>query len=287
MPSFSSDPAIDAAYRPSAALAPGVFDAHLQLYRERSAAAYRDLPHERDICYDAASGQCLDIFPAAGARPQPTFVFIHGGYWRALGKEDSVFMAGALTRRGISVVSIDYTLAPAATLEEIVRQARASIAWLHTHGAAHGIDPDRLFVGGHSAGGHLAASLIATGWRESMGLPEDVVKGAMFASGLFDLAPIARSFVNEWLGLDAERVRALSPIRHLPARAGELVIAWGGAETSGFKDQSNGFVAACDTAGFLHRALEVPERHHFDLVLDWCFDDSTMTEACAAMVLAR
>jgi arylformamidase len=287
MTTFTSDPAIDAAYRPSAVLQPGVFEAHMDLYRDRSAETYRTLPHERDVCYDAASGQCLDIFPAPGPGLKPAFIFIHGGYWRMLSKNESVFMAETLTRRGISVVAVDYTLAPAATLEEIIRQVRASVAWLYRNGAAHGIDRERLYVGGSSAGGHLTGALVSGGWREAMGLPEDVIKGAMPVSGLFDLAPIAKSFVNAWMGFDDARVRATSPIHHLPPRGCRLVLAWGENETSGFKDQSSLYAAAWKAAGFEAQAIEIAGRHHFDIILDWCDDESTMTQACAAMVLSR
>ena len=283
--SFASDPAIDAAYAPRRTLPPGVFEAHMDLYRDRSAEAYRALPNHRDLCYDPASGQCLDIFPAPGQGLKPVFVFIHGGYWRMLSRNDSVFMAPVLTRRGISVVAPDYALAPGVTLEEIVRQMRASIAWLYRNGPTWGIDPDRIFVGGSSAGGHLAAALVAAGWRETMSLPENLVKGAMPVSGLFDLAPIAKSFVNEWMGLDAARARALSPIFHLPRVAGKQVVAWGAEETSGFKDQARDYLRACRGAGLDVQPLEIAGRHHFDVILDWCDDGSTMTEACAELIL--
>ena len=281
---FSSDPDVDKAYAPSRALPDSVFLAHLDLYRDRSTAVYAELPHRRDLCYDAASGQCLDIFPAPGPGLKPAFVFIHGGYWRMLSKNESVYMAPAFTGLGIALVAPDYALAPAAQLEEIVRQVRAALAWLHRHGAEHGIDPARLYVGGHSAGGHLTAALVASGWREAFGLPDDVIKGAMPVSGVFDLEPISRSFVNEWMGLDRARVEALSPIRHLPVSPCKMVVAWGGDETSGFHDQSRAWLAAWRAAGFPAAELLVPGRHHFDIVLDWCDPDSTMTRACVAMI---
>ncbi len=282
---FSSDPAIDAAYRPSAALAPGVFEANMVRYAERSAEAYRTLPHERDLCYDPQSGQCLDLFPAPGPGLKPVFVFIHGGYWRMLSKNESTFMACALTRRGISVVAVDYTLAPAVKLGEIVRQARTAIAWLHQNGSVHGIDPARIFVSGSSAGGHLAVALVAGGWREAMGLPEDVIKGAMPVSGLFDLVPLSKSFVNAWMDFGAQEIRELSPIHHLPPRPCKLVLTWGENETSGFKGQSREYIAAWRGAGFGADAIEIAGRNHFDIILDWCDDGSRMTELCAAMVL--
>lgn len=283
--SFTSDPEVDKAYAPSRALAAGVFQANLDLYRDRSLEVYAAFPHQRDLCYDAASGQCLDIVPAPGPGLKPAFVFIHGGYWRMLSKNESVYMAPTLTARGITLVAPDYALAPAASLEEIVRQVRASIAWLHRHGAEHGIDAERLFIGGHSAGGQLTGALVAGGWREALGLPENVIKGAMPVSGVFDLEPITRSFVNEWMGLDRARAAALSPIHHLPPQPCKMVVAWGGDETRGFHDQSHAWLAAWRGAGFPAVELMVPGRHHFDIVLDWCDPDSAMTRALAAMVL--
>ena len=281
---FSSDPDVDKAYSPSRALPEGVFQAHMDLYRERSLEVYRTRPHERDIVYDDRSGQKLDIVPAPGPGLKPAFVFIHGGYWRLLSKDESVYMAPALNARGITLVAPDYSLAPATSLEEIVRQVRAAIAWLYRHGAEHGIDPGRLFVGGHSAGGHLTGAVIARGWREAAGLPEDVVKGAMPVSGLFDLEPITRSFVNEWMGLDAVRAAALSPVFHLPPRPCRMVVAWGGDETRGFHEQSRLWLDAWRGRGYAATELVVPGRHHFDIVLDWCDPESAMTKALAAMV---
>ena len=209
--SFTSDPEVDKAYSPSRSLPEGVFQAHLDLYRDRSLEVYRTCAHERDLRYDEVSGQRLDIVPAPGPGLKPAFVFIHGGYWRMLSKDESVYPAPALNARGITLVAPDYSLAPATSLEEIVRQVRTAIAWLHRHGAEHGIDPERLFVGGHSAGGHLTGAIVADGWRAAYGLPEDVVKGAMPVSGIFDLEPITRSFVNEWMGLDCGAGRGAEP----------------------------------------------------------------------------
>jgi acetyl esterase/lipase len=281
---FTSDPEVDKAYAPSRALPEGVFQAHLDLYRERSLEVYRTRPHERDIVYDAPSGQRLDIVPAPGPGLKPAFVFIHGGYWRILSKDDSVYMAPALHERGITLVAPDYALAPATSLEEIVRQVHAAIAWLYRNGAAHGIDPERLFVGGHSAGGHLTGAVVASGWREAAGLPEDVVKGAMAVSGIFDLEPLTRSFVNEWMGLDRARAEALSPVRFLPSRPCRMVVAWGGDETRGFHEQSRLWLDAWRGRRYPATELVVPNRHHFDIVLDWCDPSSAMTDALAAMV---
>ncbi len=282
---FTSDPAIDIAYGPSRSLPAGVFEAHMKLYRERSDEMAANLPREHGLVYDSASGETLDLYPAPGPGPKPVFVYIHGGYWRMLGKNDSAFMAKTFTGLGISVAVVDYTLAPKVTLEEIVRQVRSAIAWLWQNGAEHGIDPERIYVGGSSAGGHLTGAVVAGGWRGSFGLPENAIKGAMPVSGIFDLEPLTHSFVNEWMGLDLERAEALSPIRHLPPVPCKMVVAWGAAETRGFHEQAHAWLAAWRGAGFAAVEIEVPDRHHFDVVLDWYDADSAMTRACAAMIL--
>ena len=281
---FTSDPEVDTAYSPSRSLPEGVFPAHMDLYRDRSLEVYRTRPHVRDLIYDAASGQGLDIVPAPGPGLKPAFVFIHGGYWRMLSKNESVYPAPALNARGITLVAPDYSLAPATSLEEIVRQVRAAIAWLYRHGAEHGIDPERIFVGGHSAGGHLTGAVVADGWRTAAGLPENVIKGAMPVSGLFDLEPITRSFVNEWMGLDRARSDALSPLFHLPPAPCRMVVAWGGDETRGFHDQARLWLDAWRLKGYPATELLVPQRHHFDIVLDWCDPESALTRALAAMI---
>lgn len=278
--------AIDTAYNARQTVDEAVFQDAMAQYRNRTDAAAVARVPQRDLCYDTRSGQCLDIFNAPHAGLQPAFVFIHGGYWRMLGKGDSAFMAETLNRAGVAVVAVDYALAPAATLEEIVRQVQAALAWLYHHGPEHGIDPQQLFIGGSSAGGHLVGALIAGGWRDAMGLPENLVKGAMPVSGLFDLAPIRASFVNAWLGLDDTRARALSPIHHLPAQPCRLVVAWAEHDATGFHDQSRRYLEAWRGAGFEAQALEVAQRHHFDVVLDWCDDSSSMSRALLEMIRA-
>jgi arylformamidase len=277
---------IDTAYNARQTVDVAVFEAAMAQYRRDSDAAVAACAPQRDLCYDPGSGQCLDIYNAPQPGLRPAFVFIHGGYWRMLGKGDSAFMAETLTREGVTVVVVDYALAPATTLEEIVRQVRASLAWLYHHGREHGIDPEQIFVGGSSAGGHLAGAVIADGWRNAMGLPENLVKGAMLVSGLFDLAPIQASFVNAWLNLDAARARALSPIHFLPAQPCRLVVAWAEHDAPGFHDQSRRYLEAWRGAGFEAQALLVAQRNHFDILLDWRDRTSSMTRALLELIRA-
>ncbi|SFQ17446.1 arylformamidase [Actinomadura madurae] len=258
-----TDEELDVAYNVRRKAGPELFERHMARYREMSEQAVEGLPGHRGIVYDEASGERLDVW-GVGDEPRPVFVFLHGGYWMALSRDVSSFMARTLYEQGVATVVPDYTLAPAATLEEIVRQVRASIAWVHRHGREHGLDPRRIVVGGSSAGGHLTGMAMVGGWQAPLGLPEDVVKAAMPISGLFDIRPITRVYVNEHVRLDLKRAAALSPAL-LPARYRcPAVVVAAEHDGDGFLAQSRLFHPRWD-AGDL---MIVPGRDHFDVVLD-------------------
>ncbi|MVA99022.1 alpha/beta hydrolase fold domain-containing protein [Nitratireductor sp. CAU 1489] len=270
---------LDEDYNARATVSPERFEREMRRYRALSEPA-RVMPGAAlDVIYDTESGQALDIFGAAapGQRLRPVFLFIHGGYWRALSKADSAFMAPMLDRHGVATAVLDYRLAPAASLAEIVREVRAAVAFLWRRGANYGIDPQRIFVGGSSAGGHLTGAVLADGWQEHLALPQDVVKGALPISGLFHLAPIAGSFVQEWIQLSPEDVVALSPAEHVPRTGCPLVVAFASGEPDGFGRQSRAFDALWRAAGFRSTVMMVPDRNHFDVVLDLADDDSALS----------
>ena len=221
--------------------------------------------------------EIMDIFPAGDRAP--LFVFIHGGYWRLLSHKESAFMAETFTHAGIAFVAVNYGLAPATKLDEIVRQCRAAIAWLHGNAAGFGGDPGRIHIAGSSAGGHLVGMLLAGGWHGDFGVPEDVIAGACALSGLHELEPIRLSEVNEWLDLDDAAVARNSPIRHLPARGFPLIVSYGCRETSEFKRQTDAYAEAWRAKGFPCRHIEMEACNHFDLPLAWCDSDSALTRA--------
>ena len=260
---------IDGDYTAKNCTAPEDFARTIAAYTEHSQAA-KSLPGTTlNLCYDAASGQVLDLYNAGAGRP--TLLFIHGGYWRALSKENSAFMAPMLAAQGIATAVPDYTLAPDATLTEITRQMRAALAHLWHNAQTLGIDRGRIVVAGSSAGGHLAAMLACRGWQAALGLPDDAVHAAMPISGLFELAPIAASHVQDWMGLTAQEVETLSPLRHTCGTA-RSVIAVAGVETPGFHRQSQAYAAALNAP-----LLTVPQRNHFDVILDLMHADSILS----------
>ncbi|MDH4652700.1 alpha/beta hydrolase [Pseudomonas sp. JS3066] len=265
-----SDPAELAAYydvQYNARASVEDFDQYPRQYRALSDSAHASLKCFKDVSYGPGTGERLDIFPAEQPNA-PVLLFIHGGYWRALSKADSAFMAPALTAAGACVVVLDYDLAPAVTLDHIVDQTRRSLAWLHRHIADFGGDPQLLYASGSSAGGHLTGMLLAGGWHGRYGVPDSVLRGALPISGLFDLRPLLETHINGWMGMDEAAARRNSPTFHLPTRGAELVISYGAQETAEFARQSHEFLDAWIARGLPGRFVAAPGKNHFDVVLE-------------------
>lgn len=255
----------------------------LARYAALSAEARAALPCHLGVAYGPGEDETMDVFPAGPGAP--VFVFLHGGYWRRLSKDESSFMARTFVEAGVAVAAVNYTLAPAASLDEIVRQSRAAVAWLHANGTEFGIDPDRIFAGGSSAGAHLAGMLLAEGWHDAFGVPKDLIKGASLASGLYDLEPVRLCHPNDWLNLDAASADRNSPILHLPEQGCPIIVVWSETETSEFRRQSRDFAAAWAAKGFPVIAYGIPDRNHFDNILDLAEPDRRFARDTLALVL--
>jgi arylformamidase len=240
----------------------------------------------RDLRYGPAPTEALDLIaPETGPGGRaPLMVFIHGGYWQNLDKRDCAALAPEFVKAGIAYATINYTLAPTAGLDEIVRQVRACVAWLWRHAPLLGCDPDRIFVAGHSAGGHLTAMLAATDWTNFGGLPRDLVKGAFPISGIYDLEPIRLSYQNPVLKLDEGTVRRNSPLGLKPVTK-RIVLTVGENEPEEFQRQQAEFAAAWRKAGASVDIVEAKGLDHFD-ILDK-FGNPSHPIGRAALALAR
>jgi arylformamidase len=203
-----------------------------------------------DLAYGHGPGETLDVFRAKRRDDQPlapVLVFIHGGYWRSLDKSDHSFLAPAFVNKGACVVIPNYALCPAVTIPEITMQMVRALAWVYRHIAVHGGDPRRISIVGHSAGGHLAAMLLACEWENfAPDLPEDLVNNALSISGVFDLEPLRHTpFLKDSLRLTPEQVRKASPAwlpKVLPDCEGErgvLLSVAGGDESAEFQRQAH------------------------------------------------
>jgi arylformamidase len=223
----------------------------LAWYTAESEAARRQLACRLDVAFGTHPGETLDIFlppggasaPATASAGAPVHVFIHGGYWHRLDKADFSYLARVFVPAGAVLVAINYALMPAVSMDELVRQCRAAVAWVHENAMSFGGDPSRLFLSGHSAGGHLVAMVMATDWPRFRGpsgrpLPERLVAGATAISGIYDLEPIRLCYLNDVLHLTPEDVRAQSPVRLRPAERGPLLVTLGELEGPEYHRQS-------------------------------------------------
>ena len=239
-------------------------DAIIRGWVERGEAAVRQLDGRLAVPYGPTLAEHSDIFPAG--KGAPLHVFIHGGYWRRFSARDHVFLAPALVEAGLCTVFVNYELCPTVSIDEIVRQVRAAIAWAWRHGAELGADPSQLTISGHSAGGHLVAMALETDWEGVYGLPADLIKGAVAISGLFELGFLPYSYVQPKVQVTWDQVRRLSPIHHIPASAPPLLVAVGRDETGEFRRQSRDFLAAWHGAGLPGSWLEPPDKHHLTVL---------------------
>jgi len=277
-PPWPADPvAREREYSPSSVIG-GDWREFEARYVADSARAWQTLPGSRDLRYGQAARATLDYFPAPGGIERPgLLVYIHGGYWQALSTRESAFLAPAWHAAGFAHAVVGYTLAPEARVADIVAQCRAALGWLHARAGELGFDPDNVVVAGSSAGGYLAAAC-----ADRSPVP---VRGMVPVSGIFDVAPLIGTSINDALGLDGPAASALDLLaparRFVPA-----VVAWGAIETSEFKRQSRAFAARLAREGTPCETLEVPGRNHFDVVLD-LGDPSTSLFAAARRLFAR
>lgn len=261
------------------------FDACMTEYAMLAQQAKAQTPGIYDLHYGMGAAERLDLFPSIG-QPAPLLVFIHGGYWHSQRKEEACSMAATFARSGVAVATLEYTLAPEATLAEIVREVRSAIAWLYHHGAQFGVDPERIYVSGSSAGGHLSGMLIADDWQQRYQLPVDVIKGALALSGLYDLRPLCDTYINDWLFLTPDQAQGLSPLFMLPQKqhAPQILLDVGAKETQGFKNQTQAYYVACLEQGLSVQLLNDSHSNHFTLVNALANPDSPMFKQVMAMI---
>ncbi len=242
------------------------FTRHFEAWGDWSRKTRTQLPRYLDLPFGTSESERLDIFPAEkpGA---PLYLFIHGGYWYSLDKSDYSYVAEGLRPHGVATAVNNFGLAPAHDMDEIVRQNRAALAWLYRNAEDYGYDRDRIYAAGHSAGGHLAAMLLATDWLAwGSDLPTDLVKGACAIGGIFDLEPIRLSFLNEKLHLTKGQVARHSPLSQSYKRKAPLLLIVAKDESPEFHRQSEEMAAFWRTLGY-PADLAVPESlDHFDVV---------------------
>ena len=224
-------------------------------------AARQDLGGALDVRYGDRLKETLDAFPAqsdALGSPPPALIFIHGGYWRMMDKSDHSHVASDMVKDGVAHISLNYDLCPDVTLDDIVDEMRNAIIYIYSNAADLGVDENRLFLSGHSAGGQQVARMCAAGV-----LPEDVASRlghVMPISPVADLRPLLKTSMNQQLGLDAAMAESESPVLQ-PAPSCKTTLWVGAEERPAFLDQARWLAEAWGAP------LEIaPGAHHFDVI---------------------
>jgi len=261
---------LDAAYDQAA------YMPHIQQLRDRwhsnSARTRARLGPPLGRRYGPSAIEELDIFRTDAPAPAPVFVFIHGGAWRAGSAKQYSAVAEMFVRAGAHYVAPDFTTVQDAggSLFPMAEQVCRAIAWVYSNAASFGGDPERVYVGGHSSGAHLAAVALTTDWEQEFGLPPDVIKGGLLGSGMYDLYPVSLSHRSSYVKFTDEMVEKLSPLRHIARLRAPLIVAYGTDETPEFQRQARDFAAALRDLGKKVELLVGEHYSHLDLPETLC-----------------
>lgn len=236
-------------------------------YASNSEAARRRIGAPRRVAYGPTEVEKLDIY-ATGRPNAPVNVFIHGGAWRGGFAKDYAFPAEMFVHAGAHYVVLDFVAVQNAggSLMPMADQVRRAIAWVHRNAASFGGDPNRLYVSGHSSGGHLAGVAAVTDWQGRFGLPADAVKGYVCMSGMYDLHPVRLSARSSYVKFDDAMEEALSSQRHLEKLAAPVAVVHGTRETPEFQRQNREFAEAVRKAGKPVQLVVCEGYNHFEVL---------------------
>ena len=273
---FTSEEQINLEY--NAVLAVPDLQSYIDQDIKASSAARTELLCYLDQSYGSEIDETIDIFPA-NEPGSPMVLFIHGGYWRSLSNKDFSFVARGLVESGVSVAIPNYSLCPAVSMEKITQQNRAALAWLYNNASKFNADRERIFVCGHSAGGQQAAMLSLTDWAKDYDLPDNVIKGCMPISGIFDLSPLYYSWLQPSLKLTDTTVLSQSPFLQIPQQAPPMLVSVGGDESAEFIRQSADFVTAWRNSAVPLQLDVLSGKNHFSVIQDLYVKDSPLCKS--------
>ena len=262
--------ALDAAYDQAA------YMPHIQQLRDRwhsnSARVRARLGPPLRRRYGPSAIEELDLFCTDASAPAPVFVFIHGGAWRSGSARQYSTPAEMFVRAGAHYVAPDFVAVQDAegSLFPMAGQVRRAVAWVYRNAASFGGDPERVYVGGHSSGAHLAAVALTTDWEQEFDLPPDFIKGGLCGSGIYDLYPVSLSHRSSYVRFTDEMIEKLSPTRHIARLNAPVIVACGTDETPEFQRQARDFAAALRDAGKQVELIVGEHYSHLDLPETLC-----------------
>ena len=260
------------------------FEEVVERWLDRS-AAHRDASGARvDLAYGEGEREKLDWFSGVDANG-PALVYIHGGYWQRGDKNMYSFVTESFVRHGVSVAVLNYDLTPSVRMPQIPPQIQKAVAWIWHNAPDLGFARDRLFVTGHSAGGHLTARMMATDWPSvDDGLPADLIRGGIPISGLYELEPLVHTSINEGPGMDIAEARAESPCNIPLVTNAPQLVAVGGGETAEFLRQSDDYADQYRTGERVMERFDVLKDDHFDELETLARDDSLFFAKCMDLI---
>jgi arylformamidase len=219
------------------------------------------------LAYGPTPIEGMDLYPARKPNA-PVHVFIHGGAWRSGLAKDSAYQAETFVNAGAHYITVDFNnvVETKGELAPMADQVRRAVAWVYRNAASFGGDQNRIFLSGHSSGGHLAGVVLVTDWQKDFGLPKDVLKGGLCCSGMFDLKPVRLSARSSYVKFTDEVEHALSSQRHIAHLNCPVIVGYGTLETPEFQRQSRDFAAAVKAAGKPVKFLVGESYNHFEML---------------------
>ncbi|XP_033755587.1 kynurenine formamidase-like [Pecten maximus] len=242
---------------------------HIDILTKESEEAKQTLECVLDISYGEKPLEKIDIFGGQTLpKNAPVFCYIHGGDWAMLGREMSSFMAPPLMNSGIIVIPIGYHRAPEVDMPEIVTEVKNAMSFILKWASNRGTRS--VYVGGHCAGGHLAAMMLGVDWTKESGVSNDLIKGAVLVAGVFDLRPLVDTYIGDPLSLTSEVAWECSPCRNVDtiaslSRHRTLMVVMGGRDTPSFRQQSCQFAEALKKRGVTVLVKDFEEYDHFQI----------------------
>ena len=218
-----------------------------------------------DVPYGSSPMEKLDIFPAI-KRDAPIYVFIHGGYWYSLDKSDYSYVAEGMLPHDFTTIVINFDLAPNVSMTEIVNQNRRAFNWIYQNAKEFGGDPEQIYASGHSAGGHLVAMVMATDWQDITKSDKKLLKGGCAISGLFDLLPIQRSYLNKTLKMTGQEAKQNSPLHLNYDYSAPLLLISGEYESEEYRRQTHEMYNCWEELGYQSEILVGKKLNHFNIV---------------------